>query len=77
MYGKTRKIRIRNECIRKHLEGASIGDKLRDCFEHVQCMLAMTLERKIFVMQDDNSSRKRGWLKRTWMKIVRIDMKWT
>lgn len=64
MYGKTRKIRIRNEFIRKHLEGASIGDKLRDFFGHFQCILAMMPMRRIIVMQVDYSSRKRGRLKK-------------
>ena len=75
MCGKTRKDRIRNEHFRKHLGVAIIGDKIRETrlrwFGHVQCRPA----RKSLAMKVDGLPRGRGKPKRTWMEVVKIDLK--
>ena len=57
----------------------SIGDKLIETrlrwFGHIQHKLAMTPLRELFSMQVDGPPRIRGRLKRTWLEVVRIDLK--
>ena len=54
--GKTRKNRIKNEHIQKHLWAKSKGDRLRETylrwFEHVQYKPATMLVRKSFLCAD-------------------------
>lgn len=75
MCGKTSNDRIRNERFREHLGVATIVDKIRETrlrwFGHVQRRLV----RKSLAMTVDGPPRGRGMPKRTWMEVVKIDMK--
>ena len=57
MHHKTKKDKIRNECIQEHLGVASIGDKLREIHlrwcEHVRHKHAVALVQKSLSMQVD------------------------
>ena len=79
MCSKTMKDKIRNEYFLEHLEVATIGDKIRETrlrwFGHIQRRPATAPVRKSLAMKVDGSPRGMGRPKRTWMKVVKIDMK--
>lgn len=80
MCGITRKDRIRNEHIPEHLGLASIGNILRQtplrCYRHVQLRPAMALARIFIIFYAVLwPTKKGGGLKKTWMKVVRINLK--
>ena len=73
--GKTRKDSIRNSTFGEHLGVTSIGDKLRENPLRWFGQRGPTKARKSFFVKVDSPSRKRGRLKSTWIKVVRISMK--
>ena len=79
MCGKTRKDKIRNERLQEHLWVASMGDKIREThlkwFGHVQHRLATVPVRKSMAMRVNGPPRGRGRPKRTWMEVIKIDLK--
>ena len=79
MCGKTKKDKIRNERFREHLGVATIGDKIKETrlrwFAHLQRRPAMAPIRKSLAMKVDGPTRGRGRPKRTWMEVVKIDVK--
>ena len=59
--------------------GSNNRDKIKETrlrwFAHVQHRLATTPVRKSFVMKVDGPPRGRGRPKRSWMEVVKIDIK--
>jgi hypothetical protein len=79
MSGKTRKDKIRNECIRKNLGVASIGDKIREgrlrWFGHVQRRPRSAPIRRSELVPIESSKKIRGRPKMTWEEAVVKDLK--
>ena len=79
MCGKTRKDKIKNERFQKHLGIVTIGDKIRQThlrwFGHVQCKPVTASVRKSLAMKVNSPPRGRGRPKRSWMDVVKIDIK--
>ena len=79
MCGETRKDKIRNERFQEHLGVEAIGGKIRETrlrwFGHIQYRPATAPVRKSLTMKVDGPPRGRDRLKRTWMEVVKIDMK--
>ena len=79
MSGKIRMDKIRNEHIRKNLGVASIGDKIREgrlrWFGHVQRRSRSAPIRRSELIQIESSKKTRGRPKRTWVEVVRKDLK--
>ena len=79
MYGKTWKDKIRNEHFREHLRIVSIRDKIRETsqrwFGHVHHRPTTTPVRKSQAMKVDGPARVRGRPKKTWMEVVKLDLK--
>ena len=73
--GKIKKDKIRNELFQEHLGVAIIGDKIRESrlkwFGHVQRRLV----RKSLAMKVVSPPRRMGRPKRTWMEVVKMDMR--
>ena len=67
--GKTRKDKIRNECLEEYLGVASMGDNIKEIrlrwFGHVQRRPATALVRKSFSIKVDGPPRGRDRPKRT------------
>ena len=79
MCAKIRKDKIRNERFRRHLEITTIGDKIREThlrwFRHVQLRQATVPVRKSLAMKVDSPPRERDRPQRTWMAVVKLDLK--
>ena len=77
--GKTRKDGIKNEHFQEHLGAVSINDKIREThlrgFGHAQCRPTKAPMSKKISMQANGPPRGGGRPKRTWMEVVKIDLK--
>ena len=78
--GKTRKDKINNERFREQVDVSTIGDKIRETtrlrwFGHVQSRPVTAPIRKSLAMKVDGLPRGRGRPKRTWMEVVKMDMR--
>ena len=79
MCGKIRNDKIINMSFREYIGVTLMGDKIRGTrwwlFGHIQRKLAMILVRKSLAIHGCSPPRGRGRLKKTWMEVVKIDLK--